>query len=296
MESTPILKRLKKFIKLTKQVYFFQDLKLRIALLISKAAEKFFEVCPSKKTYYLTHNAGLFSCASVALDAVIRTKPQKINSVFGLAWYKKILLVNNWNDFFQEADVSKILEFEQRKLSELDVTSFWSQKYNSIEIKDFIPLIDKYFRPSYEIQNIKYALLNSYELNPSEIIGVHHRGTDKVTEWDLTPINKFGDEIEKLLSKEDKNTILVQSDDNEARRYLSTRFSNERVVIIEEILPGEGAIGGHLIDSYDQQSQAFLYFAIILILSECNFLITHTGNGALWECLYRKNTDNVIQL
>jgi hypothetical protein len=296
VKNLKIFLRFKRAVKLTKQEYFLQDLKLRIGLSISKAAVKFFEVYPSNKTYFLTHNAGFFSCASVALDAVVRKKPQKINSIFGLAWYKKILFMNNWNEFFQEADLNKISDLDQRKVSELNVSSFWNQRYDQILIKEFTPFINTYFQPSIKIQNIKSVLLNSYKIKPSETIGVHYRGTDKVTEWDLTPINKFGDEIDKLLSGDSKNTILFQSDDNEARKYISKRFADEKVVIIEEIFPGEGAIGAHLIDSRNQQEQVILYFAIVLILSECNFLITHTGNGALWECLFRTNTDNVIQL
>jgi hypothetical protein len=296
MKHIKVFRKLKKFIDLSKQEYFIQDLKYRIALRIGKVVVKVLEIYPSKKIYFLTHNAGLFSCMSVALDATVRTKPQKINSMFGLAWYKKILFINNWNYFFQEADKDKVSDLDQRAILELDISSFWSYRYDSIPIKNFTPFVNTYFRPSIKIQNIKRALLDSYELNPLETIGVHHRGTDKITEWDLTPINRFGDEIEKLLSSNLKNTILVQSDDNEARRYLSKRFSKEKVVIFEEILPGVGSVGAHLIDSYNQQEQVFLYFATVLILSECNFLITHTGNAALWECLIRNNTDKVIQL
>jgi hypothetical protein len=65
---------------------------------------------------------------------------------------------------------------------------------------------------------------------------------------------------------------------------------------IEEIsIPG-GTIGAHNLDSKDTEHQGVLFLAALTLISQCGRVVTHTGNGALWEVLLRGHIGGVTQV
>ena len=268
----------------------------RIAIFIGHKA-KFLLAKVNTKTYFLTHNAGFFSCASVALEDLITKNPSKISSRFGMGLYKNVLFTNNWEFFYRLPSKGSINNNKNISKNEiLDTSNWWKKKYKTLPIKKVELYILKYFSPSDHVIDLEKNLTKKYKLNFSQTIGVHYRGTDKYTDWDLTPISAYVDEIDKILKANRSKDILFLSDDLSAQLYVKKRFYNQNLVIIEELSTSSGLVGAHYAYKGNRIKQAQLYFAAVLMLSKCNYLITHTGNGALWEVLYRDSIENFIQL
>lgn len=58
--------------------------------------------------YFLGHNEGLFSCASLALQDVTLSRPRRINSTFGLVLYKKWIFADPWPRLFSTPDKNEL--------------------------------------------------------------------------------------------------------------------------------------------------------------------------------------------
>jgi len=42
--------------------------------------------------------------------------------------------------------------------------------------------------------------------------------------------------------------------------------------------------------------QGQIFLAILSLVSKCKKVVTHTGNGALWEVLFRGSTEGLKQI
>ena len=108
------------------------------------------------------------------------------------------------------------------------------------------------------------------------------------------------DEINKQIVKFPNHKILLQTDDIKVQNYLNVYYK-EKVFYFSEIEPSKSKIGSHNLSKKDPILFTQTYLATVLILSESEILITHTGNGALWEFIIRNkfnlsNKNSIYQL
>jgi hypothetical protein len=250
-------------------------------------------------SYFTTNNAGLMSCASTTLSDLHQSKLEvlKIKSNLGLGLYKKSLFRDNWPRFFQLADApsSQVVHKKNSKKTSLEISEWWSSDYATLPLAATQALVEKHFRLSAEVKKLVRDLQERHEILLTSTVGVHYRGTDKSFEISTPSIHDFIIQTKNAISQIPGSRILLLTDEPEALRMFNDAFPGV-VFRIEEIsIPG-GTIGAHNLDSKDNEHQGVLFLAALALISQCGRVVTHTGNGALWEVLLRGQIGGVTQV
>jgi hypothetical protein len=252
-----------------------------------------------RDTYFLTYNAGLLSCSTVTLSDITASgrKVTKIKSNFGMSLYKKWLLKNNWKSFFQtpvQTNSSQLASAESESYPK-DIHDWWGKDYAAIPFKDVLEAVGLYFRLSPKVMKISDAFVEKYGINLEETIGVHYRGTDKQTEIETPSLTEFISQTRQFMQEMANPKILLLTDEPDVIVAFEAAFPKAVITINELAAPG-GAIGAHTRDSKQPEVQGQIFLAILFLVSKCKKVVTHTGNGALWEVLFRGSTEGLKQV
>lgn len=249
-------------------------------------------------TYFVTNNAGLFSCASTTLSDLLDSDVpvSKINSRLGMSLYKSSLFENNWSCFFEQPERQEDGRWNPTSNpSCIPVHDWWSASYASLPITSVRRVVEHFFRPAAAIYSLCHKLATDYDIDFGNTIGVHYRGTDKSKEVKILPIQAFLDKTSQVLETTPSAIVFLLTDEREAATVFAREFPHS-LVVNQSLRMSEGALGAHNVDSRDGQSQGQMFFATLLLVSKCRTLVTHTGNGALWEALFRGSSHGVLQL
>ena len=242
----------------------------------------------------VTHNCGFFSCTSVKLHHILdyfnkeKKLPEVVDSSEQFMVYKPFNLVSYdiTYHFFKEYDNHPI---DYTKSIEYNWDNQFKE-YKNLNIGELSPFIYKYFFPSNNILYIRDFLINKYSIEPDKTCAVYYRGTDKFQETELDDYDKYIDKMREVTGL----TYLVQSDDQFFIDKVLQSFNN--VIIINENITSYSKIGIH--DEHDgdtNYNMIHYFFATILIMAECNYLICSSSNCSVWTVYYRGNSHNVIQ-
>jgi hypothetical protein len=248
-------------------------------------------------TYYTTNNAGLFSIVSTVYTDLAQSQIpiRRIDTRFGAILYKKFFFQNIWPQLFKEPQSAiKLIQNEKLFLCPPAI-GWWCSAYRDLPLKDIHESISNHFRPSEDVNHLKLKLQNKYAFSPDQIIAVHFRGTDKAKEISGIPVTRYFDEIDRATKKFPRLRILLQVDEDSVRESFLSRYP-EKSFYFSELVTSLDKVGPHYQIKTDPISEAKIYFAILLIISQSKLGITHTGNGALWELIFRGNHENFIQL
>jgi hypothetical protein len=167
-------------------------------------------------------------------------------------------------------------------------------------------IIDRFFNPSDVIASRKKSLLRNYfEVNNIKLqntISVLYRGTDKYTEVRLAPPEDYLKVVNHLLEETNANHVLIQTDDGKVSDFFKSELGDKVITFSE---PKVSYNNASVLDNLEATLPATnmngilehqLWFdAALRIVSECGYLVNHTGNCGLWANLYRGNTENVFQ-
>jgi hypothetical protein len=251
------------------------------------------------RTYFSTNNAGLLSCASTVLSDLIEARfpIARINSRLGLALYKRRATQDNWADFFEQPHNANIDWTPSKTLLEHQppVSEWWSMRYESLPISEIQELVINFFTPSQQVREKIKTLIDEYGITPENLIGVHYRGTDKEYEIPTPSVDSFIEATREITYNQNSKKILVLTDEPDALSMFLEAFPG-RVVYAPNLIMGSGDVGAHSIDSKDKSFQGQLFLANLLLVSRCSQIVTHTGNGALWEVLFRGSSQGVVQV
>jgi len=252
-----------------------------------------------RDTYFLTYNAGLLSCSTVTLSDITASgrTVRKIKSNFGMSLYKKWLLRNNWKSFFQipiQANSSQLASTDSETYPK-DIHDWWGKDYVSIPFKAVQEPVGLYFRLSPKVVKLSDGFVEKYGINLEETIGVHYRGTDKQTEIETPSLMEFISQTRQFMQGMAKPKILLLTDEPEVIVGFEAAFPKAVITINELAAPG-GSIGAHILDSKEPEVQGQIFLAILSLVSKCKKVVTHTGNGALWEVLFRGSTEGLKQI
>ena len=252
-------------------------------------------------TYYLVDNSGFFSIASKTCTDLmkIKTPIDNISLRFGALLQKRSFLEDPGPRFFNSRAIDIRLERNPSYSGEYPV-DWWSLNYRNLPLLEFFEIIKQKFSVSEEVYLIREKLIKKYNIEFNKVIAVHIRGTDKEKEISLNPVSVFIDEINKQIVKFPNHKILLQTDDIKVQNYLNVYYK-EKIFYFSEIEPSKSKIGSHNLSKKDPILFTQTYLATVLILSESEILITHTGNGALWEFIIRNkfnlsNKNSIYQL
>jgi len=145
--------------------------------------------------------------------------------------------------------------------------------------KDYVcNLIKKYIHPKPHIKQEVDTFVNKHFKNRF-VIGVHHRGTDKIEEWPLVPYKETHNQLKSVikgLSKKERSklTIYVATDDTHFLEYLRVYYPYE--IVYNEFSRSSGntplhAYGANFYSSNYQMGKEALLDC--LLLSKSNILI-----------------------
>ena len=178
---------------------------------------------------------------------------------------------------------------------------------SSLPFDEYSKILNRYFSPSDDIvAKIEY-LKNKYQVNPDETIAIHYRGVDKFTEVDLATPEQYVNIVKNILEKHPNFRVLIQTDQTQALEYFLKEFG-ENAFYFDE-LPTTTRTGSdakkidmeffHKRFDYAEDVDPIpftqMFDATIRLISTTKYVITHTGNGALFTILYRGNAKNVYQ-
>lgn len=167
--------------------------------------------------------------------------------------------------------------------------------YYNINYKDVSPFIDKYFTPSEEVDYLANNILQKYNIDLKNTIGVCYRGNDKHTETHLPSYEEVLSKIEEVLKKSPNSKILLQSDEIEFCDFMKRKFPNAIIIDETKKINKSNTAIQFTVESGNKVIQAQTFLAVMQILSKCSTVILNSGNVGLWICLFRKNSKEVHQ-
>lgn len=147
-----------------------------------------------KHKLLVTHNAGFFSCSTIALqDIVIWARehgklPDEVDRHQQYMHYKVWAHDTLIGHFFAETDAdidcSKWFELSENK--ELQYVD-----YRTLNFPILNQFRDKYFAPSKYVNEIVYNLIRKYDIDFDNTCAVVYRGNDKAREMQIAPYSEF---------------------------------------------------------------------------------------------------------
>ncbi len=244
-------------------------------------------------TYYLVDNAGIFSIASkICTDLMkVETRIDKVSLRFGALLQKSFFFEDPWQRYFYSKDNDLRIEKNENYKDIGHPVDWWSLNYSELPIYNFSSRVNQKFSLSKEVILIHKKLISNYNLEFDKIIGVHIRGTDKAKESLQSSVDVFINEIEKQLTKFPNHKVLLQTDDHKVQSFMESYFK-EKIFCFNEIKSSKKISGSHNQLKRNPILYTQTYLAAVLTLSKCSILITHTGNGALWEFIMRARPNN----
>lgn len=240
------------------------------------------------------HKAGFFSGCTVLLN----------NIIYVLNKYKKypdeieIDVLSKYNAKFEEyfvVNTSNLLKPTEDRIDFHHTYQF--QPYNSLCFKELAPIIEHYFTPQECIKNIEKDMKIKYDIDFDNVCVLYFRGTDKQTETKRTSYDIYKQIAEKILEVQPNIRFLVQSEEQKFIEYFKNLYPN--AIVFDEIESVQEKDEGKY--EYSNQSlykkeDASFFFAIVLIMSKCKYVVANLSNVSLWVSLYRKNSTNIIQI
>ena len=259
-----------------------------------------------KNTYYPLHDSGFFSMLTTILEDLINIRyyfdftksPVLIANDFIFSIYRDgvDLKEGDFYDYFEkplltsEFDINSLLVSDDNQFI---VTSF--AKYENLNFALLNSFVDIYFQPSSKVFKLCDEILAFCGLDLNKTIGIHYRGTDKSTEIELKSLNDFLVKCDELLLLDPDCKIFCLSDQTQILNELKIKYGDS-FVTFENLPTTSGDRGLHYTLTQNRKDFAFDFLCCIIILSRCKFVITHTGNGALWTALFRRSTTNFYQI
>jgi hypothetical protein len=247
-------------------------------------------------TFHLTHDAGFFSmCSAVLFELSRREKPvAEIRADESFSLYGKTLGGNPWLHYFLPPKTSARTRYSRKNPFGRRLRHH--SNYSDLPLFRAQPYLRRYFLPSAAVVERKEGLSRAYSVNPPQTLTVWYRGTDKASEITLDPPEKYLDEVKKLIHRNPRLRVHVQTDQEQVRSFFLTELG-DRAFFFRELPVSSTQEGIHFTTPDDQQIQSGQdMLATVLFASQSRHLITHTGNVALWTVLFRGHTKRTLQL
>lgn len=251
-------------------------------------------------TLVVSHNAGLFSCATIRLIEIIKffnqnkRLPDIVDSSEQFAFYKKDLAEDIVPAFYADKPNGITHGKEVVLTTEPGEVSFGD--YSKFHFDEVVPFVYKYFSPSAVVEGMVHKYWVKYLIDFENTCAIFYRGNDKQKECVVTPYQDFIDKAREVLEANPKIRFLVQPDETEFLHAFTAAFP-DRCFYFEEtphMRKKNSAIFFEL-KPEKKTEHGQLFLAAVMIMAKCKHVIIHSGNGSMWLSLYRGNCDNVYQ-
>lgn len=249
----------------------------------------------------INHSAGFFSCCTIKLEEILKyfntykKLPSKIDGTSLFDMYKQ---VNN------ESDITNIF-FTQKDYninynSDIKTTSSDSEQqfsnYKLLNHTQLNPFIKKYFTISQKIQNNVEYLEKKYNLNYNNLCSIYYRGLGKSVETNSGTYDEYLKKAKEIENKHPNIIFLLQSDESEFYSYMKKHLKNT-IELDSSSVSNNTDTPDYFstLSKNERLPHAIKFLSVIYILSKSKYIITSSGNTGLWICLFRGNSNGVIQ-
>jgi len=252
--------------------------------------------------FEVNHNSGFFSCCSVKLDVIVqyinayKKTPLRINCSQQFEWYKKNKNEDITYDYFERYDNRPNIMFSPSINILYDVHTQYID-YSRVDYDYIVPLLNKYYYPSYDIRNIIQKIEQKYTIDYANTCVLFYRGNDKNTESLICDYDEYIEYVNNIIKKNPNVKFLVQSDETEFIELITQLYPTNSFYFKDEIRHIKRNHATTVDVVFKEQNYEFskYYLAITIIMSKCKYIICGSGNCSLWIMLYRGNCKNVYQ-
>lgn len=253
------------------------------------------------KTLICRHSAGIYSNFSVRLEELLQyyNKTKELpdeyicSDQFGL--YK--------ND--PSEDFTELLWKPERK--DIDIPEpevhFTSEdvyyqfcEYKGLNFDKLNPFLQRYFSPTDLIIRKVQTLINKYRIDTDNTCAIFYRGNDKITETARVPYEDFINRAKQIKYMQPNIKFLVLPDETEFLEAFKAEFPD--ALCMDEtghIRRNDGTAVFYQLPRGERGIHLVWYVATVILVSQCKYIITHSGNGGLWAALYRGHAEGLMQ-
>lgn len=253
-------------------------------------------------TLFCSFQSGFFSTCSVTLwhiaEVLKRTgeMPRRIDFTQAFRWFRNAEQTSEASDmyplFFSPGAVDAT-----RGLTWLPRVRYHGL-YCWIDYQRFNLVMQRYFQPSDKARAFQSKWIARYGIDLAKTIAVIYRGTDKSTELALASPLAYVDRARTILERHPDFRILIQTDELAVRDLFAEEFGS-RCFFIEDMPVSRLGVVVHELDDAalqrDRGEFGVMLVAVTELLSRAAFVVNHTGNLALWVCLWRGHSRGVVQ-
>ena len=252
--------------------------------------------------FFLSHDAGLFSCLSVTLWSICDLldagyTPRKVNFRNSLTAYQDA--PNMGDPYAQMFNISVVKDgmsgSHTQHAPKYDRFDHHAP-YRKLDFEALKPLVEHYFSPIQSILDRIQTFHSQYLVAGQRYVGVCIRGTDKGTEVPHTDSSFYIERAEALLDKGLVDRVFIQTD--QAQIYDSFKHRFQGICDAVEDLPRTGGkVVIHNTAAVEGRRITFAQdmLAVVTMMSAMPYVITHTGNVGAWITLMRGNAHHVWQ-
>ncbi len=253
-------------------------------------------------TLFCSFQSGFFSTCSVTLwhiaEVLKRTgeMPRRIDFTQAFRWFRNAEQTSEASDmyplFFSPGAIDAT-----RGLTWLPRVRYHGL-YCWIDYQRFNLVMQRYFQTSEKARAFQSKWIARYGIDLAKTIAVIYRGTDKSTELSLASPLAYVDRARTILERHPDFRILIQTDELAVRDLFVGEFGS-RCFFIEDIPVSRHGVVVHELDDASLQRDrgefGVMLVAVTELLSRAAFVVNHTGNLALWVCLWRGHSSGVVQ-
>jgi len=252
--------------------------------------------------------SGFFACCNTRLHRIIfcflhyndcLLLPEVINTSELFDMYKIDNDKDITYDFFEHYNniVENIIGIDKNSIKYDLELGFQFNNYKDLPYEYLLPFVKKYFTPSSKILDIHYLLIQKYNIDLENLVGIYYRGTDKCLETPLASFESFYNKLNEVLEKENPGMqILVQTDSGQFLDYMKEKCLDDRIIVITENATSYTNKGVHNEKTTKENYvDMHLLFSTFLILSKSKHLICSSSNCSIWMMYYRGGAENVYQ-
>jgi hypothetical protein len=218
--------------------------------------------------------------------------PDQIRYSMGYKHFKNDPDLDIYLDFHkinsdQKIDLYNKVQLPDANKCQFDLYNF--QIYNQI--------IKRFFNPSDVIVERKKYLIEKYNIDTSKTIAVLYRGTDKGTELKIAHPEEYMRIVKKLLKQNPDFRVLIQTDQTQVIQYFHSELGDNAFFFEETPSTTSNNVIWSLIEKSDSNSVdwAQWFDTALRCVSDCKYVINHTGNVGMFMNLYRGNVKGVYQ-
>jgi hypothetical protein len=218
--------------------------------------------------------------------------PERIDYSLGYRHFKKDPNQDIYSDFHKIDDKIDLDLFVDIPLPDSNKCQFDLYRfdvYNKIK--------DRFFGPSDLILERKNILIDKYKFDPQKTISVLYRGTDKSTELQLGSPTEYLKVVKNILKDNPNFKVLLQTDQTQVIQYFYDQLGDILITFEETPSTASNKVIWSLMEQSGKDSIDWSQWfdAALRCVSECKYLVNHTGNVAFFANLYRGNVDKVYQ-